>query len=978
MTSDHREPFLRQVAQVYACDKNALAGTAFVLPNKRSATFFRHYLSAATCQKTPAEVTTISAFLSSFSELEQATRLQLLLTLYDAYRKISPRSAPDFDQFIFWGEMLIGDFNDVDTYLIDPESIFTNVNRFKEISANYLTPEQIAVIRRYWGEEPPVADIDRFWNHIARPGDEKDSKAKDKFLKLWQILMPLYTEYHKALAAAGLAAPGMQRRLAVDAVKKAIGDGKLKHSRYVFIGFNVLTPAERQIFTLLRDAGVADFYWDYNSPAFAAGFNKAGHFITRNIQDFPSRHQLPEEPIATLPDIEIIGVPSASAEVKLASTLLEELADSGEIADTANAVDTAVVLPDESQFIQLRRSIPYDKIPEVNVTMGLPMRYTPIAALMRQIVGMQSKGRVTKGEHTFFYEDITGLLANPTVRNLAPDQARALEDTISARRLFRVDAKTINETAPVMAPIFTPVPDSASPAEVCSYIGNVIDLIGHDAPEADAKFLDAYKSAAETITAAAAAHGVTMRRSTLLRMVERAVASEKIKLAGEPLKGLQVMGVLETRALDFKNIIMLSMNERIFPRKHYTGSFIPDSLRHAYGLATTDFQESIFAYYFYRLISRAKTVKLIYDARTVGLKSGEMSRYLTQLLYLYNQKGKVRHTFRTFTPVDIPKEIVEVPKTPRILEKLSLFKAGSATPRFLSASAINTYISCPLEFYLRYVEAYAENDEMKDFIDASSYGNILHETAQGLYNHLMETKKGSRTVRKEDLEPFVAPSDTFIQRTVTRITNRIHNRLDDNELDRPLVGEAYIMGKVIEESVKTMLKWDMKYTPFEFGEAEKEMKGVLPVNDALAINFKQKIDRIDTVGNVMRIVDYKTGDEAGSTPKMSDCFDGSMQKRPKGLMQTLLYALAYSTFEQSTEPIKPMIYNFRKIAKDGPLHLTVSKKRIDNHMDAMPDFLEHFNAKIEQMFDPGVPFGQAQNDSACKYCNFKAICGRDM
>lgn len=970
-------PFLQQIAQIYAANElQSLAGYCFVFPNKRSATFFRNYMEREAPESIQPAVKTISSFVADFSPRHPGERFEQLFILYNEYRRLSSDIA-DFDQFLFWGEMLVSDFNDVDRYLVNPDALFVNVKRYKEIGSNYLTPEQIEIIRRYWGEEPQKADVDRFWTHVGDCSGSDGNRPGDKFLRLWEVLSPLYKAYHAHLERNGKIAPGMMYRKAASAIAEHIAEGRLEFCRYIFVGFNVLTPSELKIFSLLRDSGSADFYWDFNSPAFAGGFNRAGRFIERNVKEFPSLYPLPEGAISTMPDIEIIGVPSAVAQAKLAGSILGDMAKNGEIENPDNAVDTAVVLPDESLFVPLRRSVPYDLIPKTNVTMGLPMRLTSIAALMRLVVNLQLKVRVSSGVPTFFYEDVQALLTNPSVRSIAPDEADALGAVIVNERLFRISPDRIGETAPSLAPLFHILDETASADEICSYITEVISLVSDGKDANEQKFLKAYASAVNRLKDTCTRFGVEVRRSTFFRMVERTMASEKINLVGEPLKGLQIMGVLETRALDFDNIIMLSMNEAIFPRKHYTGSFIPDALRRGYGMATTDFQESIFAYYFYRLISRARRVKLIYDARSLGVKSGEMSRYLTQLLYLYADKGNIRHTLRVFEPKTFPSGAVSIAKSPAIMEKLRRFMPGSDDPRNLSASAINTYIACPLQFYLRYVEGYDADEEMKDFIDASSYGSILHETAQTLYESLA-SENSSRTITAESLRRVLGHDNLTIDRIITSTTNKIYNRLEGDALMTPLCGEALVMGNLIRESVSSMIEADLKIAPFVFEGAEVKIRTVLKVNDSVSVNFKMLVDRIDRVNGRLRIIDYKTGDEKNIVTSLDKCFDFTIRDHPKGLTQILLYCHVYSLATGDDEPISPYIYNFRQITSKGPLPIKISGKPVDDHREVMAEYTEGLYAKLSELFDPEVPFMQSPFDNPCKFCNFKPICGREI
>ncbi len=967
-------PFLKQVAQIFAENEKAnLRNICFIFPNKRSATFFKNYIGQLVNDRI-VNAKTISAFIADFSKRATAGRLEQLFILFDEYRKLAG-DISEFDKFIFWGDMLISDFNDVDRYLVNPDALFVNVQRFKEISSTYLTDEQKEIIRRYWGEEPGSADTERFWNHIAT--NPADGKPKEKFLKIWEVLGPLYHAFHERLEAEGKISAGMQYRKVASAIKEAIVENSLPFKKYVFIGFNVLTPVELKIFSVLRDFRCADFYWDYNSPAFTDGFNRAGRFIEKNIKEFPSEYELPEGNNTTLPTIEIIGVPSSMAQVKLTGDILREWAETGVISNPENAVDTAVVLPDESLFVGLRRSIPYDVIDNINVTMGLPLKLTPIAAMMKIIVSLQMRLRITNDIPTFFYEDIIAVTGNRFIRELAPQEADTLESKIVTNRLFRMSQNQIEEVAPTLAPIFTPLANSLDDQIIYDYITNIISLVREKCGKTELKFLDAYLNAVETVREHCVRFDTQIKPATFFRMVERTVSGEKINLVGEPLKGLQMMGVLETRALDFDNIIMLSMNERIFPRKHYSGSFIPDALRKGYGMATTDFQESIFAYYFYRLISRAKNVKLIYDARSVGTKTGEMSRYLTQLIYLFGDSGSVTRSLRVFNPLKFDSDSLTIEKTPEILKKLELFKSDSKDKRFISASALSTYIACPLKFFLQNIEGYNDDKDMQTFMDAGTYGTIVHDVLQEIYTSAA-SKNSANTISKADIESLLANTNPTIDRLIVRHTNKQHNKLDDSRLDTPLEGETLIMGRVMKESVRAVLEADMEFAPLILVEAERSLPIDLKITDDLTVNFKLKIDRIDISNGRMRIIDYKTGSDENVLTDWDQYFDHINNKHTKkAIGQVMLYAYTYNISQKQDVPIALYIYNLRKIFSSGPQQVKIKSTNVDDHREYLDEFVTRLNSVVSEIFNPEIPFFQAPDKDSCKFCDFKTMCRRD-
>lgn len=971
MNHPHRKPFLQQVAEIYASEgPELIANCCFIFPNKRSSKFFRNFLNQELAGREVSFTTlTINSFVAQFSPLKEATRYDQLFTLYNEYQKLLKEESLDFDSFAFWGEMLIADFNDVDRYLVDPDKLFVNITRFKEISSNYLTDEQLEAIRRYWGEEHGTSQPDDFWKHVHA---DKRKAAKEKFLRLWETLAPLYHAFKEALAAQGLATSGALSRNAVGALQRVNRDRPLRFKRYVFIGFNVLTTAEMKIFGILKNLGVADFYWDFNSPAFSNGFNRAGRFIERNAAEFPSLYPLEEEKITTLPEIKVIGVPGNTAQTKYAGLTLSSMLEREGYINPDNAINTAVVLPDEGLFVPLLHSIP-EKIKSVNVTMGLPMRHNPVAALIHAIIMMQTNVARSHGEPTFFHEHVTAVISSPIIKGLAPEETRALADAILKRRLYRVPISETDAICPSLGFIFTIPATRDGRSEIFAYLRDILDRLKDSGEFYDGMarhFVKAYNQKLDLIEDACRRHKIEMHGKTLFKMIERAASADKIPFVGEPLNGLQIMGVLETRALDFDNVIMLSMNERIFPRRHYAGSFIPDTLRRGYGMATTDFQESIFAYYFYRLISRARHVTLIYDARTIGTSTGEMSRYVAQLLYLFG-KGSITHRIMKFDVHAEDRTEVTVEKTPEVIEKMKKFTIPGE--RNLSATSINLYIKCPLCFYLRFVERYDPENEVSDYMDASTYGTIVHSVMEKIFLTL-RGEAPEVTVTGDMLERYIKSSEILVDPLVTATINEEYNHRPAGDL-RPLVGEALILGRIIRESVVKLLEREREQTPFVFKEAEEKISISYKVNDTLSVNILQFIDRVDSKDGTIRLIDYKTGSDELKIKSLEELFEHT-GKNIKAFLQLMLYCVVYSKAHHYDGPIQPIIYSFRNIVKDGIVPLKIDRETLADYRPYAEEYENLLRAKIEEIFDPEVPFTQAEDESACKYCNFWRICGR--
>lgn len=979
------QPFLRQVARAYVSHHTPeeLIDFCFVFPNKRSAAFFSHYFQdELTSQAFSPEITNITDFVSGFSSLSEASRYDMLFTLFDRYRSI-PGVDTDFDRFLFWGEMLIGDFNDVDQYLVDAEALFTNIKRLREISANYLSPRQIDVIKRFWGEDRTHDAVDRFWKHLD---SHPDAPSHTRFVKLWEVLLPLYRGYHESLATKGLATPGMFYRHAAEALD-TMDSHDLPFKRVIFVGFNVLTTSEIQIFSALQKLGVADFYWDFNSEAFNIPENTAAKFIRRNAKEFPSAYPL-DLTANPLPHINIVGVPSNIGQTHTAAAQLSKWIAEGQIANLGNAIDTAIVLPEEALFIPMVHAMPQE-ITAVNVTMGLPMRLSPVSAMIGKIISLQIRRRLKDGVTVFFYDDVNAILTTTAIRSVSPAKCALLEKTIVDRRLFNIPASLIIDMIPELQPIFDNLPANADHHAIYSYLASLCDFLLNSAGSDDSmhrQFIESYRDAIDKLYCATRDFDINMRGEAFLRMVERSVSSDTIRFSGEPLKGLQIMGVLETRALDFKNVIILSMNERSFPRRHYNRSFIPDALRHGFGMSTGDFQESIFAYYFYRLLSRAKNVTLLYDARSVGgIKSSEMSRYCTQLLYFFPQNTSL--TLKVYDTLTFDSHTISASKTPRVLNILQRFTdPDPERGKNLSASALNTYLNCQLKFYFQYIEGYAEEAEITDFMDAGTYGQIVHAVAQRVYQNFQPDTETSTIITRHMLEPLTKFSDTTVNRMVVEEINMRFNHIDPTkggDINRTLVGEALVLGKVISATMKAMLRQDLDFTPFTFIAAEKEMKGQVEIDGSLKVNFKQIVDRIDCVslpdgsGQTIRFVDYKTGSE---TLKCND-IDGLFflnDNRPKAIFQLLLYCHIYRMLQADDRPIWPVVYPLLSISATGIPSITIGDKCLTDYHLVYADFQHELNETIKYLFNPDIPFVQTSNPENCRYCQFLPLCKREL
>lgn len=960
------EPFLKKIARTfYRKYGTAITRLAFVFPNRRSGIFFQKYLAeeAGKAMFSP-HITTINDLMGELSPYRKIDRIALLFMLYRIYKERKNSDEP-FDDFVFWGEMLLNDFDDVDKYMVDAAQLFTNIHDLKEIDEFYLTEEQIEVIKRFWG-------------HFFFP--DTNSPQKQEFISLWEILYPLYDDLRSELKQQGLAYEGMIFRDVAERAK-ANEAFDLPYEQVVFIGFNAITEAERVLMKQLQRSGIGDFYWDYFAPTlFQNGkpdrYNRAVYFLEDNMRLFPSKLDIGESVLQSRPEIELFAIPSAIGQAKQSMAILNELIASGDIPQPDKALNTAIVLPDEELLMPVLYSIP-EEIDPINVTMGYTLQHTPIAALMDAIYQMQRHIRYQKGEALFYHLEVKQLLSHRLVARMLGSTALETIEYINRNNRIYIQKSEL-QRHPFMDVLFRAV----TPADASGYLLDILEFLQKENREEDTdendpacgfsqverEFIYHYYITVRRLNDVIASHGMEMDVSTYFRLLSKMTAGISIPFRGEPLSGLQVMGVLETRALDFENLIILSMNEDIFPVKKVAGTFIPYNLRRGFGMATTEHQDSIYAYYFYRMISRAKRVFLLYDSRTEGLQSGEMSRYVYQLKYHYRyeiHEKVLSYNIGTEKPLTL-----QIGKTDEIMRKLNERLSGGE--RHLSASAINTYLNCPLQFYFQEVEGIGNEDEVNENIDSSTFGTIYHNIMRHIYNR-MKGECDRVTVTSDMIDAVLKDKEL--------LTSFIEREYAENFFKRKhpetLTGKDYMVAEIIRKYVRKTLSEDKRNTPFTYLESEKLLDEEMPFGNAgQRVRIKGYIDRVEEKNGVVRIIDYKTGKDKSNFPSVESLFDKSRSERNKAVMQVFLYCAVYQQEKGYEMPIQGFIYGLRSLFDHFKPIIQMGQTEITDFNRLKDEFMQELDRCLCEIFDPNTAFTQTEVGKHCLYCNFKNICKR--
>lgn len=962
--------FLQLVANdLYNKIGNDLSRTAIVFPNKRAGLFFNEYLAQESDVPlwSPAYVS-ISELFQQLSPLKLGDPIRLVCQLYKVFCQ-QTGSTETLDDFYFWGELLISDFDDVDKHRVDADKLFGNLRDLKTLMDDYdfLDKDQEEAIRQF------------FHNFSV----EKRTQLKEKFLSLWDKLGDIYHYYRRNLRELGIAYEGMLYRDVIDRLPQALD--QLPYERYVFVGFNVLNQVEHHFFRLLKDQGKALFYWDYDLAYTQAPLqgalpysHEAGEFILRNLDTFPN--ELPASCFDALNQPKQVTYIAASTENAQAHYLPQWIQSVYPDAAPVCEKENAVVLCNEALLLPVLHSIP-PQVKNVNITMGFPLAQTPAYSFLNALIDLQTDG-YNPDTGRYGYEAVLTVLKHPYTRQLSATPADLEQQLTRNNRFYPLPSEL--KTDPILELIFTPQTGTAA---LCRYLARLLrqaTVIYRQEEDKEKSFNQLYReSLFKSFTLVNRLNGLIdagdltgIRTATFKRLLTRILTSTHIPFHGEPAIGLQVMGVLETRNLNFRNLILLSLNEGQLPKGTNDSSFIPYNLRKGFGMTTPEHKNAVYAYYFYRLIQRAENITLVYNTSSDGLNRGEMSRFMLQ--FLVEWPHPIRQCYLDAGQSPQLRRTLHIDKTEDVWHKLvHTFDHSRQKGRLLSPSALNAYLDCPLLFYYRYVAGLQVPDEVSPEIDSALFGTLFHKVAENIYTDL--TAHG-KMVQKDDIEQLLK-SDVRLRAYVDDAfrTEFFHVQPDE----RPEYnGTQLINARVIAFYIRQLLRNDLRYAPFAMEGMEQHVEETLQIDTPhgpVTLRIGGTIDRLDSKEGMLRIVDYKTGGSPKSPVDVEQLFLPA-DDRPGYIFQTFLYA----TIVQRQHPgsrVAPALLYIHRAASDtyspviemGPPR---KKSPVDNIALYEDEFRSHLHELLAELFHPDIPFEQTEDEKRCAYCDYRHLCKR--
>lgn len=954
-------PFLQAVAQdIHHRFGDDLSRTAVIFPGKRAGLWMDRYLYDCAGHPiwSPSYIS-LDELFGSLSSLSQESQIRAVCTLHEIFCRLTGSTEP-LDDFYYWGELMLADFDDIDKNHVEAERLFVNLANIKDIEGqfDYLTPEQRELLSRFFS---------------GLHSEAQQTELKRRFIELWQVMGKIYEELRTTLSTRGVAYEGMLYRDGIEHFDAS----RLTYDHYIVVGFNVLNRVEQELFEHLKESGKALFYWDYDLHYYDNVHHEAGTFVRENILRYGNALEASElyDNLRHLPEITYISASTDNAQARYLNTWISDNL-------TEREEETAVVLCNEDIVQPVLHALPCDKVKNVNITMGFKLAQTAPYTLMSAFLNLHTKG-FDETQGMYMLSEVVTLLSHPYILQLFPESEALRNKLLQSKRLYINPSDHEYEDVRLKALLTQPTSNHALLTTLAMLIGNAgrlfassSDRESHMVQLAEESLFQIHRTI-ENFKALIEEGTLRITSKTLVRLMQRMMSQVSIPFHGEPAIGLQVMGVLETRNLDFRHLILLSANEGKLPRSAHESSFIPYNLREAFGMNTIQRQNAVYAYYFYRAIQRAEKVTIVYNNGTDGMNKQEPSRYIMQLqvefpgkLSAYELHSPSQATSNTAIAVE------QTADTRHKLQEHFRYEPDKKPVFRLSPSTLNDYLDCRLRFYLKHIEGLNPPEEVNTDVDVAALGTIFHKSAELAYDKL--TERGN-TIIREDIETLLKESH-HIERFVDEA---FRTEFFHSEPNVPLKynGTQLIVRHVICSYLRQLLTIDKRRTPFKYIESEKKIREIYPINShgtQLNVLLGGTIDRIDSKQDesgreVTRILDYKTG---GSQKKIKSIDELFQRDKPRDgyVFQAFYYSYLMS---REYRCIAPSLLFMRNTSDEAfEPHILIDQHAVEDFSVYYDQFEQLLRDTIEEIFNSDIPYTATTNADACKYCKFTALCGK--
>ncbi len=943
MISFHQELANR----IEPADLKLLGSQCYVFPTKRGGLFFKRALIDRFGKQNfmlPA-IFSIEDFVQKLTGLTITDELTLLFHLFKIYQKKQPEL--QFDDFYAWGKIILKDYDEIDRYMADAKRIYMDLQNIKELDLEFgITEEYRSIIERY------------------RTLTERKEKTDllTKFLEIWKEVGAVYEVYQEELIREEKAYGGMLYRNLANLLSQETIDHEFEY--YHFCGFNALSKAEEIIFDSLVKAEKAQLYWDSDGYYMLDPNEEAGDFLRAYTGKWPESIVFDSNSLTKQKEVFIHGVPQQMAQSQLGADLVTQLLNDG-----AKPEETAIVLADEKLLIPLLYAMPlHDR--KVNVTMGYPMRVTVVFDFVLAYLELIRKAKKDGKDKVFYAYDLKPFLSNAYASVFDDEIFQRVNDWLvkfKRRNISLEELKSLTNHSAIISLLesgdaWTDIQDRLK-----KYLTLVFyEFRENNRSQTDQEFIYFFIKTLNQLNSY-----LEDRDDFSLKLIKKIVQeyfrSIKIPFEGEPVQGVQIMGFLESRTLDFKQIIVLSANEGKLPTARNLNSYIPYGLRRVFELPTFEEQDAIYAYHFKRLIQRADKVHFVYDHSIHGDSTGEKSRFILQQQYLYQEHPNIRvsvDTYGSLIPEVNTDFSISLQKSPKVQDLLKHFefKEGDAS-NYLSPTSLTNYITCPLKFYFQHVAGIRELEDVEEDIDARNLGIVVHEVLEYLYTPWL-----GKEVSSEQVKLLKGLVEKELEDSLRR--NAI---IQDRQ---QLTGRDLVTKEVMIQLVQKVLDLDMKDAPFTIeGLERKDYEKFVSVGD-YKVRISGTIDRVDSKDGIIRITDYKTGKvelvSRGRPAKSDEEMTEELFVEPKykSGFQGMLYAALMNPHYQ--EPIKVGITSLVAL-NDGTKWLNSGKPLNDQSIA----FYEHLlDDMVKEIFNVNVPFNQTDDVARCSYCEFKKVCKR--